>query len=111
MELTLNIYQGGKVEKTYTANEFDLMFGTVEDLVALIDLNAFTAGNEMEVAASVMKMLREGIGTVNHLLKEVFDGLTDEEIKKTKVKELVVLLVTLVKYSVEEIRLVGTGKK
>ena len=31
MQLNLNIYRGREVEKVYTADEYDIMFGTVED--------------------------------------------------------------------------------
>ena len=39
MELKLNIYNKKEIVKTYTAETYDLMFGTVEDLIDLINLD------------------------------------------------------------------------
>ena len=38
MDLKLNIYEKRKVIKTYTAETYDLMFGTVEDLLDVMDI-------------------------------------------------------------------------
>ena len=39
MDLKLNIYEKRKIVKTYTAETYDLMFGTVEDLLNIIDID------------------------------------------------------------------------
>lgn len=111
MQLTLNIYDAGKVVKTYTANEFDLMFGTVEDLIALVDLDAF-GGNADDKAfvAAALKVVVNGFDHVKDLLKDIFSGVTDEELRKVKLKEVALLLVQIVKYSLTEIAGIGKGK-
>ena len=111
MQLQLNIYRGGAVEKTYTADQFDIMFGTVEDIVALIDVDAFGDGVDNNIYISaVLKLLTGGMDQVKNLLKEVFPGVTDDELKRTKVKELTTLILNLVKFSFAQISSVGTGK-
>ena len=100
MELTLNIYDGGKVAKTYKANEFDLLWGTMEDLVNCIDDN-------VEVGKMVLKVLPQ----IKPLLKQIFPGVTDSEIRCTKVKELVPIFVSAFKYAFSEIGSLVDGKQ
>lgn len=97
-DLKLNIYNGKTVEKTYIAEEIDIMFGTVEDLLDVIDFD--NLNDEKEVVKVVIKTLNN----LKPFLKQIFDGLTDEEIKRTKVKELVPLFVKIVKYSIDELK-------
>lgn len=111
MQLTLNVYEAGAVTKTYTANEFDLMFGTVEDVIALIDLDAFSDGaTDSALIMAATKVVVKGFDQVKDLLKEVFPGVTDEELRKTKIKEVAPLLVQIIKYSLTEIAGIGKGK-
>lgn len=97
-DLKLNIYNGKTVEKTYIAEEIDIMFGTVEDLLDVIDFD--NLNDEKEVVKVVIKTLNN----LKPFLKQIFDGLTDEEIKRTKVKELIPLFVKIVKYSIDELK-------
>ena len=97
-ELKLNIYKGKEIEKTYTAEEIDIMFGTVEDLLDVIDFDKLN--NESEVVKVVIKVLNQ----LKPFLKQIFDGVTDDEIKRTKVKELVPLFVEIVKHTLAELR-------
>ena len=97
-DLRLNIYNGKTIEKTYVAEEIDIMFGTVEDLLAVIDFDNLS--DEKEVVKVVIKTLNN----LKPFLKQIFDGLTDEEIKRTKVKELVPLFVDIVTYTMEELK-------
>lgn len=84
-EITLKIYKAGhkdQVEKTYKAEGYDLMLGTVEDFMDIIDLDKIK--DNIEVA----KMVVKGYGQIKPLLKDVFPGITDEELKRVKVPEL-----------------------
>lgn len=111
MQLNLNIYDAGKVVKTYTANEFDLMFGTVEDLISLIDLDAFGKGaDDSAFISAALKVVVGGFDKVKDLLKEIFIGVTDDELRRVKTKEVALLLVQIVKYSLTEIAGIGKGK-
>ena len=97
-DLRLNIYNGKTIEKTYVAEEIDIMFGTVEDLLDVIDFD--NLNDEKEVVKVVIKTLNN----LKPFLKQIFDGLTDDEIKRTKVKELVPLFVDIVTYTMEELK-------
>lgn len=107
MELKLNIYSSSKkVEKTYTTDTFDLMYGTIEDLIAAIDIDKFNnikAADQFELGKMVISLLPQ----IKPLLKSMFDGIKDEEIKRTKVKELVPLFVEAFKFAFSEIEGLG----
>ena len=72
-----------KVEKEYTAEGYELMLGTVEEFMRIIDIDKL--GDSMEVA----KMIVKGYGQLKPLLMDVFPEITDEELNRTKVNELV----------------------
>lgn len=103
MELKLNIYNKKEIVKTYTNDTYDLMFGTVEDFLELVNVDDMKTGSDAEIVMLVGKAIPKGMGTIKTLLKDVFDGITDEELKNTKVKEIVKILVNIIKSSVFEI--------
>ena len=110
MDLKLNIYGKKKVVKTYTAETYDLMFGTVEDLIDLIELDQLKNGTDAEIIKLVGKVIINGMGIIKPLLKDIFEGLTDEELKNTKVSEISTALVEIVKFSISQITKGTNGK-
>ena len=70
------------VEKTYETEGYDLMLGTVEEFMRIIDIDKL--GDSVEVA----KMIAKGYGQLKPLLRDVFPEITDEELNRTKVVEL-----------------------
>lgn len=112
MELKLNIYKNSKeIEETYISNDCDIMFGTCENIISLMDFDFLVddnADNE-KLISTVTKMVRGSLGEVKNLLKEVFPDATDEELKHTKVRELVSLVIEIVKFTFTGIS--GVGKK
>lgn len=110
MDLKLNIYEKRKVIKTYTAETYDLMFGTVEDLLDVIDIDNIQADNRTELLKAVAKVLAHSMDIVKPLLKDVFEGLTDEELRNTKISEIVDALSNIVTYSINQITKGNNGK-
>ena len=108
--MQLNIYEKRKVIKTYTADSYDLMFGTVEDISDAVNLDEMKTGSDVEVFGAVVKLITGSKETVKDLLKDIFDGLTDEELRNTKVKEQAQVLVEVVNYTLSQLRK-GTGAK
>lgn len=104
MELKLNIYDRKEIVHTYIANDFELSTGVCEDLLNLINIDMFEGGLEaLSDEAKVTEFLKTIVGGVSifkDILKEVFDGLTDEEIKKTKLKEVISCVAAIIKYSI-----------
>lgn len=105
MELKLNVYSGKEIEKTYVTDTYDLLYGTIEDIINVVDLEKIN--NAVELGKMVIRLLP----LVKPFLKEVFDGLTDEELRRTKVKELVPLFVTIFEYGFSELTDLGGDSK
>ena len=103
MELKLNIYNKKEVLKTYINNTYELMWGTVEDFLNVIKIDDLKAPTETEISTLVIKAIPNSIQTIRELLKDVFEGITDEELRNTKVKEIAKVVIDIVKYSIIEI--------
>lgn len=83
MEIKLNIYNGKEVVNTYTAEGYDLMMGTIEDFMDIIDIE------KLNDTGAVAKMVMKGYAQIKPLMKDIFPGLTDEEFRGIKLTELV----------------------
>lgn len=104
--LKLNIYSAedkNKVEKTYTAESYDLMLGTVEDIMQLIDVDKMTDN------AAVTAMVVKGYSKIKPFIKDVFDGVTDDELNRVKVKELIPTFIDICKSIIEDLDIIKTG--
>lgn len=118
-ELKLNIYDGRKISKTYTAEEYDLMTGTVEDIINLIDVEGVInlvsdteADNDKKASIKdtigfvpgLIKTIKNAFGIVKPLLKDMFEGLTDEEIRHTRIKDIAMLFVNVAMFGMSEMK-------
>ena len=111
--LKLNVYgkENGKlvIEKTYSADTYTLMFGTMEDVVHLIDVEKLQNGSvdQPEFIGAVAQILVGSMDVVKPILFEVFDGLTEDELRNTKVSEIVPIFINIFKYSMNEMGLLS----
>lgn len=110
MELKLNIYEKREIKKTYTADTYDLMFGTVEDFLDLVKIDDMKSLDDKELIRVVGTALSGGLPLVKNLLKDIFEDLTDEDLKNTKLKDITRLLIEIIKYSINEIGKGYNGK-
>lgn len=94
MELKLNIYDKKRdVVKTYTAQDYDVMYGVTEDLLDALDMDALTsAASTDSLFSALAKLLNVHRDIINPLLLDIFDGLTEDELRCTKVKEIIHVL-------------------
>lgn len=105
MEITLKIYEGKKVIKTYTAETIDFSFGVVEDILDALDLENMKTGNNAELAAIIIKCSKQ----LKPFLKDLFPGVTDKEIRKTRIQNLIEVFRGLYQYATEELGKVASG--
>lgn len=110
MEIKLPIYEKKQVVKTYTAETYDIMFGTVEDLINVIDVDKFTSGTDQDFVSGIASAIPGLMGLIKPLLKDIFDGLTDDEIKRCKLSDIVNVVVKVIKFSMAQIVVDATGK-
>lgn len=115
MDLKLNVYkkEHGKkvVDKTYVADTYDIMLGTVEDLISLIDAELFSdsvSGKDFVVGIS--KFIIGSFSQFKPIMKDIFDGLTDEELRRVSMKEATGVLIDVAKYSFAEINNASSSK-
>lgn len=104
--LKLNIYSEtdkNKVEKTYTADGYDLMLGTTEDILGVIDLDKMN--DRQELAGMIIKCYK----FLKPLLKDIFEGLTDDELRRVKFKELIPLFGEICNAIVESLGVFDRG--
>lgn len=104
--ISLNIYSKNdrnKVEKTYTAESYDLMFGTVEDLIEVMDIDKMTDN------AAIANLVVTGFGKIKPFIKDIFPDVTDDELKRVKVKELIPTFFQIFKSVIEGLDLIKTG--
>lgn len=98
MNLTLNIYddKGIEVVKTLNAGAYDLMFGTVVQLMDL--LNIENIDDKMQMLKTIYSAWNE----IKVVLSGVFPEATEEDWKHVKVKELLPVIIDIAKFSVTE---------
>lgn len=109
MEIKLPVYDGKIIDKVYTAESYDIMFGTVEDFISVLDLENFTTGKDSDILKGVATAIPGAIGMVKPLLKDVFEGLTDDELKHCKLKDIVSCVAAIIKSAIAEITKSATG--
>jgi hypothetical protein len=108
MELKLNIYgrnEAGKkaVVKTYKTETYDIMFGTVEDLIDTLNLDGLNTEDNVELVKVATNIVINSMDILIPLVKDMFEGLTDDELRNTKVTEIVAVLMETVKFSMAQI--------
>ena len=108
--MKLNIYEKKQIVKTYEVEKYDLMFGVVEDVAEALDLDSLKSGSNAEIIKMVGNMVFKSMDTIKELMKDIFDGLTDEELKNVKVSEIVDVIVDVVQFTILQLKLGAKGK-
>lgn len=105
--IKLNIYDKNdktKVEKTLEAEGYELMLGTVEDFMDIIDIDKL--GDQKEVAKMVIKSYSQ----LKPLIMDIFPELQNDEYRRIKVTELVRVVVQIGTAVVENLDLIKSSK-
>lgn len=90
--MKLNVYKNqNEIEKTFERASYDIMYGTAEDVFQVLE-----GLDESSSDADLIKAIAENRNRLNELLMDIFPGLTKEDLRKVKIKELVALFVDLV---------------
>ena len=94
--LKLNIYKNQQeIDKTYEVDAYDLMYGTVEDIFDVLD-----GMENMKSDNDILKLVQQNRSKLNDLLLDIFgaEGLTQEELRKVKLKEMIPVFIGLFEY-------------
>ena len=107
--MKLNIYgkkDGRKaVIKTYTAETYELLWGTCEDVAGALNLDDLETGTNAELIKMAVNLLMHSMDTVKGLFIDIFDGLTEEELRSASIKEMAQVLVDVVRYTLATLQL------
>ena len=104
--LTINIYdEKGKVKKTSEAKLVDIEFGTVRKLMAILKIDS------MENTFDILAAVNDAWEDIKMILSKVFPDLTDEELDSVKLKELLPVILQVIKYSFAEIVNIPSNEK
>lgn len=116
MELKLNIYKTKmcrEVEKTVTAQEFELSLGVCEDVLDVINIDMFEGGLESLSNEALFELaipiIRNGFPFFKDLLSEIFE-VSSDEIRRTKISDIARVIVAIVKYSISQLKSLGGNK-
>lgn len=97
--MRLNVYKNQKeIEKTYSIDNYDLMFGTIEDVLAIFD-----EIDDIKDNLELFRAVQSNRSKIYDLLKDIFPELTDEELRRTKIKELVPVFMELFSFVMKSI--------
>lgn len=105
MELALKIYNGKEVIKTYTAETVDFSFGVVEDILDALDFESMKTGDKKELAAMVIKCSKQ----LKPFLRDIFPGVTNEEIRNTHIQNLIEVFRGLYAFATAELGAAAAG--
>lgn len=104
MELELTIYTDRtlkEIEKKYATSDFKLSTGVAEDLLDLINIDMFNGElEENQQLGELLKVVVKGKNAFKDILKNVFDGLTDDECSRTDLKEFVRVVYNIITYTI-----------
>lgn len=106
-KITLDIYDKNdktKVKKTLEAEGYDLMMGTIDDFVNIIDLDKIS--DKQEVA----KMAAKGYKQLKPLIMDIFPELQDEDYRNIKLTDLIRLIVQIGTSIVESMDILKDSK-
>ena len=92
--MKLNVYKSQtEIAKTLEVEAYDLMYGTVEDILSVLDEIGDNPSNE-----DLFKALAKNRGLINNLLLDVFPEMEREDLRNIKLKELVPFFLELFAY-------------
>ena len=98
--MRLNIWGKGQKEilKTYERKDYDINYGTVEDMMNIVD----EAGGETATEESLRRATMNHRAEFNELMMDIFPGLTEEELRTVKFKDILPVFLELIAYAQAE---------
>ena len=107
--MKLNVYEKKKVVKTYTADSYKLLLGTVEDVSNAVKLDELKTGSKAEILSMAFNLVKNSYSVAKDLMKDIFDGITDEDLRHCAVDEIAVVIADVITMTIGQLNL-GFGK-
>lgn len=103
-----------QIAKTYTTEEVNLKMGTVEDIIEVVNIDKLinnaddTAVNLYDVIASLMT---NSYKLCKPIIKDIFPEITEEELRNVNFKDVISLVVDIIRYSISDINTIFSAEK
>ena len=92
--MKLNVYKNQhEVEKTFEVDTYDLMYGTVEDVLSIFD-----EVDDLHDNMKLFGVIQKNRTKLNDLLLDIFPDMTEDDLRRIKLKELIPLFMDLFDY-------------
>ena len=101
--------KGDEITTKFRVGISDLKKG-ISDANQQIKLDELKSGSNEEIIRMAGALITRSMDTVKGLLKDMFPGITDEEIKNTRVSDIAACLVDVVKFTISQLAR-GIGSK
>lgn len=112
MELVLNIYNKDRsIEKTYRKQDYEVLYGPVEDLLDLLDLESVNLENTDDMLSVLSRLLRSRTEVIHPLLFDIFEDLTAEELRRAKTVDIINVLCGVAGFSFDQLKTLTFRKK
>ncbi|MEE1172050.1 MAG: hypothetical protein U0K87_06810 [Ruminococcus sp.] len=108
--MKLNIYHRGKIEKTYETETHRVLYGTIRKISKISDSITVTASDDSEFYNSILKIIPSATEAIDDVLYELFPELTEEEITRTDIGEIALIIFELIKFQSVQIKAAFNGK-
>lgn len=107
MKLILNIYDktGKNVERQVVGETYEIMFGTIQEIMSLLEITEDT--DQWTLLKKVSGLYNE----LTNVLDGVFPGVSADEWKRVKLKELISLLLEIFKTTFTELLTIPSDQK
>ena len=105
-KITLHIYDktGKNLVKMYEAQPFELPFGTVRKLMAIVKIE------DMNNQAELLKVIAQAWDEIIAVLNMVFPECTEEEWDTVKTKEVLRVVIQIAKAAISDVFIIPTEK-
>ena len=101
--MKINTYKTQKeVEKTFEVDEYDIMYGTIQDILEVLDEGIPSLDDE----EGLFKLIASNRGKLEALILDIFEpaGMVEADLRKIKLKELIPLFIALFNYVQESFK-------
>jgi hypothetical protein len=122
MDLKLNIYKHGKIVKTYNSNTHFLPFFVCDEILNIVDVEALGQNintyikspkdfnSKLGFGLTLYSMVQKLLPIIKPFLLDIFEGLTEDELKYADTKELISIIMEIVNFTVSGLFDVKTSK-
>ena len=83
-----------------------MMYGTLEDIAAVVNCDIA----KKNIAIAIGKTVVQVMPVINDLLLTMFDGLTREELRRTRLEEVISLIIDVTLYTADEMLNIGAHR-